>query len=269
MNGSRRTRVASEDRGDGGVAPPSPRREPQYERPEEELQTDRNAQREARDREAVAEAPCKGDEEAEEQRHVGGPYVTDHRDPEKRSTVDTPVSDIHDPQGNEEREQAENDDRDVGPAGREQRQWYGEIADERRPDEIGAVTQIGFRPGERVVAGQKFLRLRVDLVVEVDGKGAVAPGDPEQEDHREHGQDAEGEDREDSDHGSAVDHPGPRVSTNTSRSVAAQPMTGHLSLWREAALRQLTKTARPVAASGCGQGCSPPRRPAPHGRRRA
>ena len=108
MNGSSSRSVASgEDRGERGVAPPPQRREPEHERPEEELERDRDAEREARDREPVAEPPGHRDEQAEEQRHVGRSHLADHRSPQQRCAVDAPVANTDDPQSREERDDAE------------------------------------------------------------------------------------------------------------------------------------------------------------------
>ena len=84
------------------------------ERPEEELEPQSDADREAGEREPLARAPRDREEKTEDERQVGRAHLVDHRRPEERGAVDTPVAHADDPQCRHERDEAEDCCRKVG-----------------------------------------------------------------------------------------------------------------------------------------------------------
>ena len=102
------------------------------------------------------------------------PDLADDLGPERERAVDPPVADADDPEREQKHASPVIAIAQSAAAGRQQRDGRDEERRERRPDEVVADHSSASGPGKRVLPVEEELRLRVELVVEVDGERAVA-----------------------------------------------------------------------------------------------
>ena len=161
------------DRDQGGPRPANGD-EPEQHRPEEELQREREAQRGPCRCNPVSVTPRDCHEEYERERHVPGLVGVDHRRPEQRDSVNPPVAHLEDPERGDERRDHEQRHHPVGGTGRERRQRDGRQHRRHGPDRVRPVGEVRIGRRIRVAAVHHGLRLRVELLVEVEREPVLA-----------------------------------------------------------------------------------------------
>ena len=175
MNGrSSEQRRGADGDADRGSAMPAGRREPDRDGPEEELQRQRGPERRAGDEPPVAVAPGQRDEQGERERHVRGLVRVDDGGPEQRHAVDAPVAHLERPERADERRERDRRGDPVG--GRGGSAVSGTAGSTAAIGQIALVVSVIARSGRRirVVAVHDRLRLRVDLLVEVESEPVLA-----------------------------------------------------------------------------------------------